>query len=96
MTKSQENKYWFKRRRYGFGWIPSTWQGWLSLVIMLAIIFGATYVFITTSPNNRSFFLYFNTIAMTIILAVILAASKGPSPKWRWGKKDHDNKDEDF
>jgi hypothetical protein len=91
-----KNNYWFKRRRYGFGWTPVTWQGWVSVVVMLAIIFGATYLFATTSPNNRSFVLYLNTLGMTIILSAILAYSKGPSPKWRWGKKHDDNKDEDF
>jgi hypothetical protein len=23
-----EKRYWFRRRRFGLGWIPKTWEGW--------------------------------------------------------------------
>ncbi len=91
-----KNNYWFKRRRYGFGWIPVTWQGWLTLALVLIIIFMGTYLYSTSARTSQSFFLLLNTIAMAIILGVIVSTWKGPSAKWRWGKKDDDNDEEDF
>ncbi len=32
------NKIWFKRKRYGYGWYPATWEGW---VVLLAYILVA-------------------------------------------------------
>jgi len=36
--KDNPNKYWFRRKLYGWGWTPATWQGWLTLLIFILII----------------------------------------------------------
>jgi len=95
MNKS--TKYWFKRRRYGYGWTPATYEGWLILGIYLVIVAIATTA-VNTSPNrtagDEAIFLV-GILAATLCL-VGTAITKGPQPKWRWGKKDSDNPDEDF
>ena len=30
----QANKPWFRRKRFGIGWTPATWQGWLITVVV--------------------------------------------------------------
>jgi len=35
--KDNPEQYWFKRRAYGWGWVPATWQGWLTLLVFLGI-----------------------------------------------------------
>jgi hypothetical protein len=36
---SDEQKYWFPAKRYGWGWgPPSSWQGWVVLVVYFALI----------------------------------------------------------
>jgi len=33
-----QGKRWFQRNQSGAGWHPSSWQGWLSLVVIVAAI----------------------------------------------------------
>ena len=28
---------WFRRKRWGYGWTPVTWQGWLVVALFVAI-----------------------------------------------------------
>lgn len=35
---SQPPRYWFKRRRYGYGWVPVAWQGWLTLLVFALVV----------------------------------------------------------
>ena len=35
---------WFAAKRYGFGWVPCSWQGWLVLAVFLLL-----YVFVLSS-----------------------------------------------
>ena len=34
----ESKKYWFKRRRFGWGWTPVTWQGWLTVAFFIGLI----------------------------------------------------------
>jgi len=31
-------KIWFKRKTYGWGWTPVSWQGWLSTVVYAVVL----------------------------------------------------------
>lgn len=91
-------KYWFKRRRYGWGWIPVTWQGWTTIGVWLAIVIGGSTA-IFEVPEEQSarevgFFVTFMAIATFALIRISYA--KGPKPHWRWGKQPGDNPDEDF
>lgn len=33
-------RYWFKPRRYGKGWQPASWQGWLSMLAYFAALWA--------------------------------------------------------
>ena len=36
---TQPKNYWFPAKRYGWGWgLPSAWQGWVVLLVYLAVI----------------------------------------------------------
>lgn len=98
MNKSKKQEYWFKRRRYGYGWTPVTWQGWLSIVIFLAVVMIGSYILEDTPRNTLSSeaITYLSFIALATILLIIVSTKKGPSPKWRWGSKTNDNPDEDI
>lgn len=82
-----DKKLWFKAKRYGWGWTPSSWQGWLVLVVYLA---AACSVFRYTDMTSHSgsdtligFFLPF--IGLTTLLLVVCYL-KGEKPGWHWGK----------
>lgn len=107
-TMSKKQTYWFKRRRYGWGWVPVTWKGWVTILLYpvavftsyLATMFG-TSDSIFSEPIGYTvsvrevvtlvlFFLLFSG------LLLLTCYRKGPKPKWRWGKKPSDKKDEDY
>ncbi len=93
-----KNNYWFKRRRYGYGWIPTTWQGITTVVVfILVLLFGL--VLLKDVPENtytKEVGYYLVLVFGAAITLVLLSYLKGPTPKWRWGKKPDDNKEEDF
>jgi hypothetical protein len=35
--KDNPEQYWFKRKAYGWGCVPATWQGWLTLGVFFII-----------------------------------------------------------
>lgn len=44
------NKYWFRKRRglltkdLRWGWIPISWEGWVTIVVTLALMIGSGFV----------------------------------------------------
>lgn len=95
---SNPNDYWFKRRRYGWGWFPITWQGW-SVVGLYILIIAAGATAFTDAPqdsaNLESALYSFILVASTISL-IRVGYAKGPVPRWRWGKRPDDNPNEDI
>lgn len=81
---SNENRYWFPARRFGWGWgLPTAWQGWVvyALFFMLVLV-GA--VAILPAYGSSIFIGY--TILLTLLLLAICWA-KGERPQWRRGKE---------
>ncbi len=75
-------KYWFRAKSYGWGWTPSTWQGWLVIgIYLLAMILFP--LFIQNNSQAKSLFII-PTIILTTLLLVI-CYKKGEKPSWRWG-----------
>lgn len=92
-------KYWFKRRRYGFGWIPVTREGWFTVVGFLAVIVGAAVLLLPTDTgelNQLQLVTFFLSFLSAISFMIGISYAKGPAPRWRWGKSPDDNPDEDF
>lgn len=85
MTK---NKLWFKAKRYGWGWYPSSWEGWLvTILFTLLVIYRANKVSLMFDTESSFAFRYsFEILFMTIPL-ILICYLKGERPKWRWGKK---------
>jgi hypothetical protein len=75
---------WFKAKRYGYGWYPATWQGWLVMVIWL-IFFAGAYV---RWNLETQFPLFFVDIAASTGGLMVVAALTGEKPRWRWGRKE--------
>ncbi len=75
------NNLWFKRKTYGYGWTPATWQGWAVIIIWLILFY-----FAVTKIDSEVMKLV-SIIIITIIL-IFVSYKKGEKPKWQWGKKD--------
>lgn len=87
--RNNPNHYWFKRKVYGWGWMPATWQGWF--VTLLYILLISTFVLIREeaipgNPDSGSNFLVFGLpIIVLTTLFIFIAYKKGEKPKWQWG-----------
>ncbi len=90
-----EKKYWFKRRRYGWGWTPVTWQGWIAVAVPLAFVLIAARL-LPDDPTPGERFGYFGVIAFSLGAMIFFSYKYGPSPKWRWGRTPADDPDEDL
>lgn len=81
--------YWFKAKLYGWGWTPVRWQGWLTIIIWIAVMVLNAYR-IDSSSHSASDSLI-NFIPQTIILIFILlfiCYKTGEKPHWQWGPPD--------
>ena len=79
---------WFKARRYGWGWTPITWQGWLTLLIYAAVVFGTSAIVRgsnATDPITLALLTGVVFIATCTLLTICVL--KGEKPGWNWGKK---------
>ena len=76
--------YWFPAKRYGWGWgLPATWQGWVSLLVFVALLIAGAFLF-PPAQGPLSFLLY--TLLTTFAFGLVCYA-KGEPPSWHWGKK---------
>ena len=91
----KQSNYWFKRRRYGYGWTPVTWQGWAVVATYLVVVL-ATAVRMPEQPSNTDMAWYFGIIVTATVILIAVTYKTGPKPRWRWGLKPSDNPDEDI
>lgn len=86
MQKNTNKKLWFKRKTYGFGWTPVTWEGWLVILIYIAVIFMYEYYIHSVEPDGNFLVgVVFPVIIFTSIL-IAICYKKGEKPKWQWGE----------
>lgn len=93
-----ESKYWFKRKRYGYGWTPSSREGWLLIVAYLAVVIFGGFFFSNKLGSGDMFYTIAYSIFVPTLTTVLLLITirKAPKGKWRWGWKEGDNEDEDY
>lgn len=92
MTSAADKKYWFRAKRYGWGWgLPQKWQGWVSFGLFIAVWLGALAFFLPVDDQDMSMqdATAFVTIVVLDAAALVYVSFKhGEPPKWRWGKKE--------
>lgn len=97
MRYDGEMKHWFKRKRYGYGWVPVTWQGWLVTTIYAGIIIlGGLFLNREAKPVSENLLVFFTVLIVATGILFTVTHYSAPSAKWRWGKKQSDDPDEDF
>lgn len=82
------HKLWFKAKRYGWGWYPSTWQGW---AITLGYAVFITIIAVSAEQNfgtdREAFFAILPILIIATVLLLIVCYKLGEKPRWRWGDK---------
>ncbi|MBM3272050.1 hypothetical protein FJY94_02070 [Candidatus Kaiserbacteria bacterium] len=80
--------YWFKRKLYGWGWTPARWQGWLVLVVFLAV-FVWLLVSFTNEPNPDAVaWQFLAKVCAWVVLLIGVCYLTGEPPRWQWGIPD--------
>jgi hypothetical protein len=79
-----QDKLWFKRKRYGWGWYPATWEGGVVLFVWI-LLFALGLSVIT--PDSLAFYLY--NLGL-IVLLIAVCYKTGEKPRWQWGSDKGD------
>lgn len=80
-------KLWFRRKLYGWGWTPTTWQGWLVIgIYIIALIKISDFVEVNSLSQNDALKNVSIPVIIITSLLIIICYSKGEKPRWQWGK----------
>ena len=87
IEKVEEKKLWFRAKRYGYGWVPVTWQGWGVIVMYLFVILtDALFVDNHSHSVSDSLMTFFPHWFILTVFLIIICDARGERAKWRWGK----------
>jgi hypothetical protein len=83
-------RYWFKPKRYGYGAIPTTWEGWLTIVSAIAVTAALLAAEVVLARR-------FGTVSQMLWAAVALVVAfylcrfiqqhTDCDWRWRWGNR---------
>jgi len=80
-------KLWFRAKRFGWGWQPISWQGWIiTLIYVLGLL---NYVLQASREHSGSdFLIYFamRFVPLTIVF-LFICYIEGEKPGWHWNGK---------
>ena len=74
---------WFAPKRYGYGAVPITWQGWA-----LTLGFVAASIALSVSFARSPLRLAATMVPLVAVFIVICARTKRGGWRWRWGEED--------
>ena len=85
----KNKKIWFKRKRYGWGWTPTSWEGWLVLLFYLvAMLYDFRNIDSVQHSGSGTLINFAPRFVILTIILIAICYYKGESPKWTWGNKN--------
>jgi hypothetical protein len=86
--KDNPEKYWFKRKLFGYGWTPATRAGWLVVSGYVLFLLGVIWYAEISDVIQQSP----NTIVIAVVGATVLLLAvcwkTGEPLQWQWGRKN--------
>lgn len=79
--KDNPEGYWFKRKVYGWGWTPVKWQGWLVIVVSIALVVAGICVGEADDAPGAALL----GILLAVANVFFFGFWKGEKPRWQWG-----------
>lgn len=84
--KDNPKGYWFKRKLYGWGWVPVRWQGWVVVLAFIVFVLWCAFDLVQSSaPSDTELTSFLIKIIGATILLVAVCLFKGEKPHWQWG-----------
>lgn len=83
-----KKKLWFRRKTYGWGWTPITWEGWAVTAIVVIIPIIIKY-FTRELDLSRGVQNFYTLASLPILLMALIwvCFRYGEKPRWQWGIK---------
>lgn len=79
---------WFKRKRYGWGWVPATREGWAVMFLYIAVnllLFRA--IDLGSHSGSDTLINFAPRFLLTTLGLYLICSFAGEKPKWQWGNK---------
>jgi len=73
-------RYWFRKKKFGWGWAPATSEGWIATLVFISIIAGGTAALIPATPRTGPWAATAWNLGWTA--AFIALAAKTGEPLW--------------
>jgi len=87
--KDNPERYWFKARLYGWGWVPARLPGWIVLFIYLVVVLSlGIYVGVITEDGGELPVWFLPLIVIATAILIWITYKKGEKPRWMWGLPD--------
>jgi catechol 2,3-dioxygenase-like lactoylglutathione lyase family enzyme len=84
----RKNKLWFRRKTYGWGWTPITWEGWgVTLVILIIPLMIKLVLKSMEFEKTTQYFYTYASIPILLMALTLICFRYGEKPKWQWGVK---------
>jgi hypothetical protein len=80
-----DQELWFKKKTYGWGWTPVTWQGYLTIIVFIVAV--NIYPIYALRENDFSLPVFLMVTFGLVILQLYVCYRKGEKPSWSWGDK---------
>jgi hypothetical protein len=82
-----EDKLWFKRKRWGYGWSPNTVRGWSLTFAYLLVISALSIAFASQDELNIYFSFAIGVLVIVITVTFFFITLRhAPPPAWQWGE----------
>ena len=76
----------FKRKTYGWGWTPVTWQGW-GITIAYAVILIVLSSSVDWNNEKEIMLMFVLPLIILTTAFVCIAYKTGEKPRWQWGNQ---------
>lgn len=83
--KDNPHGYWFKRKLYGWGWVPAKWQGWSVTLAYVAILL---MLGLSVDEHADASAVAVRLIVPVVILSallIVICLKTGEKPRLQWG-----------
>lgn len=86
-----QKKLWFKAKRYGWGWTPSSWEGWVAIIVYAVLLTHVIRHIIVLSETGKfegvTSLIYIGRILLLTAAIILVCYLRGEKPGWHWGEK---------
>ena len=87
---NQDDKYWFGRKKYGYGWVPINKYGWFVLLGYSFLIMLGAWLILKDAPDDdfaKEAITFFAYSAGMFVVLIWVCFKKGPRPRLQRGGK---------